>query len=591
MRIPPQIIEEVRDRADIERVVGRSVRLQKQGNRLVGLCPFHNEKSPSFGVSREKQLYYCFGCQAGGNVFDFVMALEGLDFPDAVRSLAKEVGVTIPEEAESPAERDARSKRERLFALNAYAAQTYQKELQRTPEAERYLKSERGLTDETIQRFRLGWAPPGWHFLSHQLQQKGGEAPNLGLEVGLLGRSVKDGSLYDRLRGRVVFPIQIPGGSVAGFGARRADWVDPEGPKYLNSPESPLYDKSSILYGLFEAKDEIRKSRRAVLVEGYLDVIALHQAGLPLAVAACGTALTPRHAGTLARLTKEVVTLYDGDAAGQDATRKATEVLLREGVQVRVGALPTGEDPDTYVQKVGLENLKKLIDEAPSAIDFFVAQAKTRFSGGGIAGTTSAVEVVKPMILAIPDPLVRDVTIQAAARALGLEPRALLRHLSAKPEDRPEGPPKKPAKTRTLSVPVVEKAILRMVLETPDEVLPVLERRGAFGAVSHEAIRLGLEAARSAHQAKSRFDAAKALDHIAASGGAGPEVMDELRRYLMAEQPERDLVNELVTRLLKQRRDAQYAEIKRRLAEETDPEAQIRLLAESKALLAQRIED
>lgn len=590
MRIPPQIIDEVRDRADIERVIGRSVRLQKQGNRMVGLCPFHKEKSPSFSVSRDKQLYYCFGCQAGGNVFDFVMALEGLDFPGAVRSLAKELGVTIPEEEESQADRDARSKRERLYQLNLYAAQVYEQALAKTPEAERYLKESRGLTAETIQRFRLGWAPPEWRFLTEAIENKGVD-PKLGLELGLLGQSVKDGRLYDRLRGRVIFPIQIPGGQVAGFGARRADWVDPEGPKYLNSPESPLYDKSSILYGLFEAKDEIRKSRVAVLVEGYLDVIALHQAGIPLAVAACGTALTPRHAGALARLTKEVVTLYDGDAAGQEATRKATEMLLRDGVQVRVGALPQGEDPDTYVQKLGAENLKKLIDEAPSAIDFFVAQAKSRFAGGGIAGATKAVEVVKPMILAIPDPLVRDVTIQAAARALGLEPRAMMRHLSTRPEDRPPEPAKKPAKTRTLAVPVVEKAILRLVLETPNDVLPMLEQRGAFEAVSHEAIRIGLEAARSAHTSGARFDAAKALDHMATSEKVAPEVLDELRRALMTEQPERDDPKELVTRLLKQQRDAKYAEIKRRLAEESDPEVQVRLLAESKALLAQRIED
>ncbi len=276
MRIPPQIIDDVRDRADIERVIGRSVRLQKQGNRMVGLCPFHKEKSPSFSVSRDKQLYYCFGCQAGGNVFDFVMALEGLDFPGAVRSLAKELGVTIPEEEESQADRDARSKRERLYQLNLYAAQVYEQALAKAPEALRYLKESRGLTAETIQRFRLGWAPPEWRFLTEAVENKGVD-PKLGLELGLLGQSVKDGRLYDRLRGRVIFPIQIPGGQVAGFGARRADWVDPEGPKYLNSPESPLYDKSSILYGLFEAKDEIRKSRVAVLVEGYLDVIALHQ--------------------------------------------------------------------------------------------------------------------------------------------------------------------------------------------------------------------------------------------------------------------------------------------------------------------------
>ncbi|MCK6551820.1 DNA primase, partial [Myxococcota bacterium] len=434
MSIPAEKIAEVRDRADIERIVGRSVRLTKRGNRLVGLCPFHSEKTPSFGVDPQKKLYHCFGCQAGGDVFDFVMRLEGLSFVEVIKQIAHEVGVVIEDREESPRERAEREKREKLYELNDTVATFYEHQLEREPTALAYLRDERGLKDETIAQFRLGWAPAEWQALTDHLERKRID-PQLGQQVGLLGAKQTEGRsdkrYYDRLRGRVVFPITLPAGHIAGFGARRADWIEKDAPKYLNSPESPIYDKSSILYGLREAKDDIRRSRRAVLVEGYLDVIGLHQAGVRLAVAACGTALTPRHVSLLKRLTGEVVTMYDGDAAGQDASRKAAELLLSEGFAVRIAQLPDGEDPDTFARKVGEEGVRALMDRAPSAIDFFVARAKSAYGGGGIAGMAKAVDAVKPLLLAVKDPLERDVCLDAAARELGLEPAMLRRHLAA----------------------------------------------------------------------------------------------------------------------------------------------------------------
>lgn len=568
VQIPPDKLQEVRDRADIERVVSRYVRLSKRGRRYVGLCPFHSEKTPSFGVSPEKGLYHCFGCGTGGDVIDFVRRIDGLEFVDAVRQLAQEFGVQLAEREETPKEKAQRTRKEQLYDANRLAEAFYAKCLERYPDAQRYLTQERGLTPETIRAFRLGWAPADWETLTRLFEKKGIEL-ELALELGLLGRRARDGSPYDRLRGRVVFPIAVPGGMVAGFGARRADWVDPEGPKYLNSPESPIYDKSSILYGLAQARQEIRRSRQALLVEGYLDVIALFQAGFTRTVAGCGTALTRAHAQTLARMAEEVITLYDGDTAGQEATQKAALLLLAEGLRVRVVALPDGEDPDTFVRRQGADSLQKLIDEAPSAIDFFVARARTAQAGGGIAGTTRALDAVKPMILAIKDPLERDVTLQAAARALGVDGQVLQRHLGGKAPASPRPAPLPAPQTRQARVSPVEIAILRRVLEAPAETLATLESKRALDAFQHDAIRGAVTAAQAALASGERFDAPWALDRMR-EAGADEGTLTEIRRHLMDSPPTPDPVDQLVVRLLEGHKKAQLARLKAELLRSGD---------------------
>lgn len=572
--ISPEKIAEVRDRIDIERVVGRSVRLQKRGRRLVGLCPFHGEKTPSFGVDADKKLYHCFGCSAGGDVFDFVMRIEGITFRDAVLLLAREVNVQIEERDEDPREREERRRKEQLFATNRTATDFYARSLESDTKAAEYLKKDRGLTDETIARFELGWAPDGWQALTEHLEKKQIDL-KLGHTLGLLGHSDKGGGrTYDRLRGRVIFPITVPGGEVAGFGARRADWISAEGPKYLNSPESPIYDKSSILYGLNFAKDEIRKSRRAILVEGYLDVILLHQIGAPHAVAACGTALSPRHASILKRLATEVITMYDGDAAGQDATRKAAEILLHEGLSVRVADLPEGEDPDTFARTRGREGVRKLIEESPAAIDFFVAREKNAYKGGGIAGKAKAVDAVKPLLLAVQDPLARDVSIEAAARALEIDPATLRRHLTGRgdltqnrPQERPRPapPPKKIEMSREL---VVESALLRSFIESPDEVLTVLEDLDVLHAFTHKAIQATVDAGIEAARAGSPFDAPRALEAAAKSGHADEAMIALLRRTLLDAPPEKNDVRILAKSLLKTQIETRLQQFQRDLTDE-----------------------
>lgn len=552
-------------------MVGRYVRLQKKGRRHVGLCPFHSEKTPSFGVSPDKQLYHCFGCQAGGDVIDFVMRLEGIEFIDAIRQLAAEFGVPLPEREETPQERSQRSKTERLLSTNRLAAQFYARCLEHVPEALRYLHEDRGLSDETIRAFDVGWAPDDWQALATLFAKKQVD-PELGLTLGLLGQKAQTGRVYDRLRGRVIFPIEVPGGHVAGFGARRADWVDPEGPKYLNSPESPVYDKSSILYGLAAARNEIRKERRALLVEGYLDVIALFQAGFKNTVAGCGTALTRAHTQSLVRLCDEVITLYDGDAAGLEATSKAAVLLLSEGLRVRVAAMPQGDDPDTFVRKHGTDSLQKLIDEAPSAIDFFVFRARSTQAGGGIAGTARALDAVKPMILAIKDPLERDVTLQAAARALGVQTDVLRRHLGHRgPIRAAPAQAAQPVRSQTRQprVPQVEMAILQMVLEDPAETLTHLESKKAFHAFTHDAPRAAMDAARLAHSQGRRLDAPEAID-VMREAGANDEVLTQMRQHLLNSLPERDPLDQLVPRLLESHKKAQLAKLKEQLQRDGD---------------------
>ncbi len=595
VQIPAEKIAEVRDKANIETVIGRSVRLHRKGRRMWGCCPFHQEKTASFSVSPDKGLFHCFGCQAGGDVFKFLMQMEGFEFPEAVRQLAQEVGVEIPKEEESPQARRKRTERERLFILNEFAAKLYEKALGRSQPAMRYLTEERGLTPELIERFKLGWAPEGWNTLTDLLRKK-----NLDLEaaqkLGLLGKSVRDGRPYDKFRGRLMFPIRLPAKEpqVAGFAGRRADWVDKDAPKYLNSPESELYDKSGILYGLAEAKNEIRRSRQALLVEGQLDVISLHQNDFGNTVAACGTALSSKHAEIIKKLAGEVVTLYDGDTAGQAAAQKAALLLIEAGLQVRVVAFPPSEDPDTYVRAHGHDALKKLIDEALSATDFFVEQARAAYVGGGIAGTLKAVEAVKPMIQAIKDPLEFRVVIAQVSKKLGMTSDEFSKHLERKAPkraERAERPPEPPKPVRTPkargSLPVVETALLKMFLESPKEVHDELQARGALRAFSHRAVQVAIESGIAALRAGEPFDAPRALETMQ-NAGLNDDLVVSLRQTLVEALPEKNEVGDCVRRLLKRHKDTTLEILRKRIEQETDPAVAEKLAIEATRVMTLR---
>ena len=570
--------------------MGRTVQLQKRGNRWVGLCPFHAEKTPSFGVSPDKQLFHCFGCGAGGDLIDYVVRLEGLEFPDAVRLLADACGVQLPErtgDGGTSQRQDAH--RDALYTAHDRAQVSFHEALHASSEARRYLLEERGLLPETVERFELGWAPPEWTFLSRQFDASSLEHA---IELGLVGRRVRDAKPYDRFRGRIMFPIRRPDGRIAAFGARRADWVEPDGPKYLNSPESPIYQKSEVLYGLQLARDDIRKRRQALLVEGYLDVILLAQAGLTQTVAACGTALTEEHARLLGRLAQEVVTLYDGDLAGRKASHRAARLLLAAGVEVRVVSMPEGLDPDDLIRREGSEALQKRIDQAPSAIDFFLRRARAAATGGGVAGTAKAVEAIRPLLLAMSDPLARDVATDACARELDIERWTLRRHLRASERGRRHPPQRDLSHLEGVetqsngrrSAPrphVVETELLKMLLEDPVHILPLLESKGALDAFSSEPIRAAVLAIRDGVHENRRLSGPEALAIVRSEGRVDEAWLGEVRaRLVMDSEPEAHEVEALVERLMGVYRKRRVQILREQLAQSKDVDEQTRILDE-----------
>lgn len=358
MLIPETFIEQVRDRTDIVDVIGKRISLKKAGHEYKARCPFHNEKTPSFTVSPVKQFYHCFGCGAHGNAFQFLMEHDGMDFPDAVKTLAAEVGLAMPkEEPASNEERQRQAHEQALYQILETAQKYFIRSLKNSPVAIGYAKS-RGLTGETAHRFGLGYAPP-----TGILSVFEGVPHKTLIDAGLLVVEEDSGEVREKFRKRLMFPIQDDRGHVIGFGGR----VIGDGkPKYLNSPETAVFHKGSELYGIVQAKQAIRQSRQAVVLEGYMDVAMLHQHGEHRAVAALGTSLTEEQVRKLYRMADEIIFCFDGDAAGQKAAARSAEIVLGEiqdGKTAKFVALPAQHDPDSFVQAEGLEAWERLLDE------------------------------------------------------------------------------------------------------------------------------------------------------------------------------------------------------------------------------------
>jgi len=360
MRFPPSFLERLRSQLTVSEVIGRRIAVKKHGREFHALCPFHNEKTPSFTINDEKNFFHCFGCAAHGDAIGFVMRYERLPYPEAVERLAREAGVPMPELTPEESVR-AEKEKTQLTVLEA-ACRWFEEQLAKNSHAKQYVEK-RGLTADTVQRFRVGYAPDERASLHHYLLAQNYPIP-LQLEAGLIGRS-EDGAVYDRFRGRVMFPIRTPRGDVIAFGGRLiVDAGDRPLPKYLNSPETPLFKKGEMLYNLNLSKHAIRERERAVVLEGYMDVVSVAQNGIDYAVATLGTAVTPEHLGLLWRLCKEPVLCLDGDAAGKRAMSRAAEVampLLKPGYSLRFAVLPKGEDPDSYVQKFGRASFEDIL--------------------------------------------------------------------------------------------------------------------------------------------------------------------------------------------------------------------------------------
>lgn len=441
--IPESFIQDLLARVDVVDVVGRYVQLRKGGANLLGLCPFHNEKSPSFTVSPTKQFYHCFGCGAHGSAITFLMEHTGASFPDAVRTLAASAGMTVPEENRSPRQQQESARRKAEESRHTQvldAAQAhYLKQLRASPAAIRYLK-QRGLTGEIAAHFGLGWSGTDRHGLSQVFPNY--EDPVL-VESGLVIES-EDGRRYDRFRERVMFPIRNARGSLIGFGGRI---IGKGEPKYLNSPETPLFSKGHELYGLWEARLAIRQEGQVIVVEGYMDVVGLAQQGIANAVATLGTATTPDHVKKLLRASDKVIFSFDGDGAGRRAAWRALQAclpVLRDDIAIRFLFLPSEHDPDSYVRELGAEAFRACLGEAVALSRFLLDELASRHNMDEAEGRASCLHEAKPLLAAIPECALRVQIEREMAKLVQLTPEEMAQVLAQQPT-KPFAPAPKPS--------------------------------------------------------------------------------------------------------------------------------------------------
>jgi DNA primase len=457
--------ERVKQQADIIRVVGEYVRLKKTGKDFSGLCPFHQEKTPSFTVSPIKQIFYCFGCGKGGDVFSFVMDMEKSAFPEAVRTVAEKCGIAIPRPRErSPEERQENQQRAALVEMHREAQAFFTRQITGTPEgkAARAYLEDRGLDSQAIERFGIGYAPSSGDALTRLLKQKYPE--KLLGESGLVSRGEQGGRLFDRFRRRIMFPIANESGKIVAFGGRA---LGEEMPKYMNSPETPIYSKSNVLYHLDRAKEALRRSDFAVLVEGYMDAIAVARAGISNVVASCGTSLAEPQIKLLGRFTKRVIINYDPDNAGQLAAERSVSLLLEQDFEVRVLALPpVGDkkaDPDLFIREKGVEEYTKLLKEAPPYVDYLIARARKMDLSTG-EGKKRAVNFLLPYIQKIPNTLLRSEWATRIAQQLRVD-EPVMRAALSKAATQRHGELKIQPELVGHSAKPVERRLIRMLAE------------------------------------------------------------------------------------------------------------------------------
>ncbi|MFN7132743.1 MAG: DNA primase, partial [Myxococcales bacterium] len=401
MAIPRHIVDDVRARTDIAEVVGRTVTLRRAGRNYSGLCPFHNEKTPSFNVVPDKGIFHCFGCGEGGDVFAFLMKTRGMSFFEAVKELGDAAGVTVEEREMSQEERQRLQRRADLHDVTELAAQFFNETLLARPEGQpgREYLAARGISLETQQKYRLGYAPDSWDRLAQHLQKHRIPA-QLAVAARVLGKSDRSDRVYDLFRNRVVFPILDDRGRVVAFGGRLLPGGG-DGPKYLNSPESDIYNKSRTLYGLSWARLAVQRKDRLILVEGYFDAVSLWQAGFEEAVATCGTALTPAHLEAVRRLTLKVVALFDGDEAGLKAATKSMELFLDAGVEAKRLELGGVKDPDEFIQKNGAAAFENALAHSVPLLELVLQRTILR-EGSTASGRARSLESVVPIFRRLP---------------------------------------------------------------------------------------------------------------------------------------------------------------------------------------------
>lgn len=464
-RIAEEKIQEIRDRADIVDVVSSYLPLKRSGVNHQGLCPFHQEKTPSFNVNSARQIFHCFGCGVGGNVFSFVMRMEGLSFPDAVRRLGEKVGVEVAEEEVSPAELRRRETRDRLVRINEAAGNFYHHLLiedEAGAPARRYLR-QRGYEGETVRAFQLGFAPEGWESLACHLASTNFSAADI-RQSGLVRPGKQGRGDYDLFRNRLLFPIHDLQGRLVAFGGRV---LDDSLPKYINSPETDIYHKGQVLYGLYQARDAIRHDDSVLVVEGYFDVLALYRAGFANAVATCGTALTPDHARLLKRYADKILLIFDEDAAGRQATFRAMDALLPSGLAVSVVGLPAGEDPDSLLKVRGEAGFRGCLEAARPVLEVFI-EHQLNNNDDSVEGRARAANQVLERIRRLPGELERSLYLQRLATLIGLPVEQLQPPLRRSPAGQPairrSAESSRPARKPTTATGQTQKYLLRLML-------------------------------------------------------------------------------------------------------------------------------
>jgi len=506
--IPEDRIEEIRNRVNIVDLVSEYVTLKKAGRNHIGLCPFHREKTPSFTVNAEKQIYHCFGCGEGGNAFSFLMKVNNMTFPEAVRHLAGKLGVTLPSRELSAEERSHRDLRESLIRANRIAAVFYEKTLRSAAgsRCREYLET-RGIRPAVVETFRLGYAPDGWRALRDHLQREKVSQRHAELAGLLVARP--DGDGYDRFRGRLMFPIEDINGSVIAFGGRI---IGDGEPKYLNSPESALYVKGRNLYGLSRAKNALRKDETLIIVEGYFDLLALWNAGLSNVAATLGTALTREQVDLIRRYTGSVALTFDTDAGGKAALERSMSLFLERGMKAKAVVLPEGKDPDEFVSRHGRDAFLEEIRRARALVDYYIDE---------VIGTTRTLDerrdawkAALPFMAGIADPVERGQFMQRVAERLGVDEGLVRREVGrlGTAQRQPDPPP--PIRHAAGPLDAVELSLVRMMIESPARVRDV-DRENILACFTSEPLKSLGESIVESHRRGQPARLAELIERVA----------------------------------------------------------------------------
>ena len=546
--------DRVRAAADIVKIVGDAVKLRKAGANFVGLCPFHQEKTPSFAVHPVKQIFHCFGCGVGGDVFKFVMLIENLTFPEALQRVAEKAGIRLREPSGGEAYDGKARVRVTVFKIHEVAAKFFAGQLGGTSEgrAARAYLADRGMSDESVGRFRIGYAPGNGQALTRHLSDAGFELELLE-QSGLVLRDAEGKRHFDRFRQRIIFPIANESGKVVAFGGRA---LGDDQPKYLNSPETLIYLKGRVLYNLDRAAGAIRKLDYAVVVEGYMDCIAVASSCIENVVASCGTSLTAGQVRLLGRSSRRVVMNYDPDSAGVAATGRSLDLLLEEGFEPKVLALPAGLDPDAFVRKQGAEAYRERLAQAPTYLDYLTERAAATHDLSRPEGKVAAANAVMPYLVKIANRLLRGEVANRVAERLRLDDR-LLREELRRAAGAGRGEIQRPADSVSPRVTPAERDLLRAFLEDKDlvaEFLPPLIEQGACEGLATESIL---------RQMFDRSRSGEPLDVTELGEALEPELRRLLFESLLGEgdMPDRDRVRAACLALERRRVERQREQL------------------------------